>query len=151
MRKFILIMFMSISLLAIDTANISLNSTSSLYRLWADTLIWIRGANDSLLILTDDNTSFDITAYNYISVLGIYGWDTTKTYYQLGNKESDFDNLTTWDSLQTVLDSTSAPDIRINLSTITPSKLIRFLAVAQDSIVDTTGALSDFQLLGIKR
>jgi hypothetical protein len=151
MRKFILIMFIGLGLFAIDTCNISVSGTSNLYRLWSDTYIWIRGANDSLLILTDDNTSFDITAYDDISVLGVSGWDTTKTYYQTANIEADFANLETWDSLVTVLDSATAPDIKRDLSAITPAKLIRFLATAQDSVTDTTGATIKFQLLGLKR
>lgn len=150
MRKFILIMFITVSLFAIDTCYISVNSTSPLYRLWYDTYIWIRGTNDSLLILTDDTTSFDITAWDDLSVLGVDGWDTTLTYYQTANIEADFASLETWDSLQTVLDSASAPlpQIKVDLSAITPTKLIRFLAIAQDSVADTTGATIDFQMLG---
>jgi hypothetical protein len=150
MRKFILIMFITVSLFAIDTCYISVSSTSPLYRLWSDTYIWIRGADDSLLILTDDTTSFDITAWDDLSVVGVDGWDTVLTYYQTANIEADFASLETWDSLQTVLDSASAPlpQIKVDLSAITPTRLIRFLAIAQDSVADTTGATIDFQMLG---
>lgn len=157
MRKFIIILllFLCFETYAIDTAYISqsTNDAVSWYRLWDDSFIWIRGADDSLLLLTDDTTGFDITAWDNLSVWGVDGWDTTLTYYQTATQEADFANLETWDSLQAVLDSANAPlpQIKVDLSSITPSRLIRFLAIAQDSVADTTSATIDFKILGIKR
>lgn len=152
MRKFILIMFIGLSLFAIDTLSVTQVTGDGVrtHRLWSDTLTWTRGAGDSLLILNDISASFDITNWDDISVLGTYGWDTTKLYYQLGNKEADFDTMTVWSIVDSVSDSTlTYPHIQSDLTTRIPSKLIRFLATAGDTVVAGRQKL-EFQFLGIE-
>jgi hypothetical protein len=137
MKKFLL-MFICLNLFAtIDTANISVSITSSTktgaHQLWSDTLTWDRSANDSLLILDDSDASFEILNWDYVGLLGTYGCDSTIWYYQTANIEADFDSMTVWDSLASV-DAGAGPDIQEGLTSLTPSKLIRFLIVANGAM-----------------
>lgn len=154
MKKFLLVMFISLNIFAIDTTSISQVTSSGVanYRLWSDTLTWDRTADDSLLILAEvianDDTSavsFPISGWNWWGILGTYGWENTTLYYQTGNVEADFDNMTTWNELKAVGATSANPDIQESLS-LTPSKLIRYLAIATGS----TDALLEFQQLNIK-
>jgi hypothetical protein len=148
MKKFLL-MFICLNLFAtVDTllvTQITTDNTIS-HRFWSDTVTWNRTANDSLLILTEDALSFEILNWDYVGVHGTYGWENTVLYYQLGNTEVDFDSMVTWDSVKTVGASSDGPDIQERLSSLPPSELIRFLAIASGS----TNALLNFQLLFIE-
>jgi hypothetical protein len=147
MKRFLLVVFISLNVFAIDILKVSqvTNDAITTHRLWSDTLTWDRTAGDSLLILTEDSTSFPINNYNWWGVLGIYGWENTTLYYQTANAEVDFDSLVTWTTLKAVGASSDNPDIQEALSLV-PSKLIRYLAIATGS----TDALLDFQQLNVK-
>lgn len=146
--KKLLLMFICLNLFAtIDTMNLSLiTSTATItHRLWSDTMTWNRSSGDTLFILDDSDASFEIQNWDYAGLLGVYGCDSTVWYYQLANAEADFDSMATWDSLASVGTATG-PDIQENLTSLVPSKLIRFLAIANGA----TNALIKVELLCIE-
>lgn len=148
MKKFLLMLFISLNLFAIDSMFVSMSTGTNVvtHRLWSDTLTWDRSADDSLLILEDDTTSFDVWNYDWFGVLGTYGWENTTLYYQIANTEDDFDSLTTWTEIKVVGATSANPDMQEALS-LEPSKLIQFMAIATGS----TDALLEFQFLVLNR